>query len=914
MIRIPISLLLLLSVNSAFAQTIHGKIIDGLSGEPLIGAVVMIKNTARGAVAGFDGGFRFDNITESQLDLHCTYLGYGDFEGVVAVNKPIVIRLTPSVNQLSEVVVTGRTNRGSDLNARITERISDNVINVVSAQAIEVSPDLTAANVLQRVSGISLEKSSQGEGRYPIIRGMDKRYNYTLVNGIKIPSPDDKNRYVPMDIFPAELIEAIEVYKGLTPELEGDAVGGAMNLRMKNAPESPSLNINVSTGYSAGTLKNDYRSFDGSSLARKSPAQLHGPDYLATPADFSLDMFKYTDRRALPDLTASLSAGSRFFADRLGVMVGGSFQNTWRFNKSTYFSPSTTVNVGNEPAFDDLLLRRYSTQIRRTGTHAKLDYRINRNNNINLYALYLNLYEAQNRSTVDSVMRSKPGPGSGVVRQRERSRIQAQNVYHATLSGDHKISEKFEADWSLSRSKATNNLPGWSEFQTEHSVADGQKVKEPVIIPILTYTWQYNSDNDLNAAGNLKYAPTPWLTLQTGGLFRTKHRYNYHNSYDLFPESINGNPQTFTGYDDARFYFSPVESGYGNENNANHYESDENITAGYLQFNVLAASKLQILGGVRVEGTLQKFETRVAETVAGKYGTIRYTDVLPSVNVNYIVSSRTNVRMSYYKSICRPGFFEIIPYSITGEDFTEVGNPWLERTRAHNFDLRYEFYPGSVDQLLVGTFYKVIQDPIETTYKPDPGKATIFVLGPGNFGTAVNYGLEVVATKYFGNFGISANYTYTSSEITTDKLLYDKVPGSVDNQHTTVSQTRPLQGQSKHIANASLLYNGKHNGFKAQLSGVYTGRRIIQVSPYLDLDYWQEPVFSLDFSAEKAIGKYFVIFVKMANLLDSPLRVNINKPNTLVGKLPLQTDSDHYMVQNDRYGQSGQIGLRLMFN
>lgn len=912
MIRIFLLLsLLLFSANAGFAQTINGRVVDAGSGEPLVGSVIVITGTTRSAVTGFDGGFRLDNVASDRPEVLCSYFGYESFRGVIAPGDVAEIRLHPSATRISEVVVTGQANRGSDIGARISERVSDNVVNIISAQSIEISPDLTAANVLQRVSGISLEKSSQGEGRHPIIRGMDKRYNYTLVNGVKIPSPDDKNRYVPMDIFPAELVESIEVYKGLTPELEGDAIGGAMNLRMKNATEEPSLGINVSTGYSAGTMRNDYRGFEGRSLAPRSPAQMHGAKYLATPADFSLDQFKYTDKRALPDVSAGISAGSRFFDGRLGVMFGGSFQNTYRFNRSTYFSPSTTVNVGNEPAFDDLLLRAYSTQIRRTGAHGKIDWRIDDENNISLYLLYLNLFEAQNRSTVDSVMRAKPGPGSGVVRQRERSRTQAQDVWHASLHGDHKISEMFDVDWSFALSKATNDLPGWAEFSTEHSVSGGQMVREPVIIPILTYTWQRNSDTDLNASANVKYSPTKWLTLQAGGLFRTKHRYNYHNSYDLFPESVDGLSQVFTGYDDARFYFSPVESGYGNENNANHYNSDENIAAGYLQFKALAWSKLQVVGGVRVENTLQKFETRVAETMDGKYGTIRYTDLLPSVNFNYIVSARTNIRLSYYKSLCRPGFFEVIPYSITGEDFTEVGNPWLDRTRAHNFDVRYEFYPGSVDQLLVGAFYKIIEDPIETTYKPDPGKATIFVMGPNNFGTAANYGLELVATKYFGPVGVSANYTFTASAITTDKLLYDKVPGSVDNQLTTVKQTRPLQGQSKHIANASLIYKGRRDGLTIQLSGVYTGRRIIQVSPYLDLDYWQEPLFSLDFSAEKAIGKFLVAFVKLGNLLDSPMRVNIDKPNALAGKLPLQTNADSYLVQSDRYGQSGQIGLRF---
>jgi outer membrane cobalamin receptor len=57
-------------------------------------------------------------------------------------------------------------------------------MNIVSGKAIEVSPDLTVANVMQRVSGVSIERNSNGDGQYAILRGMDKRYNYTLVNGV----------------------------------------------------------------------------------------------------------------------------------------------------------------------------------------------------------------------------------------------------------------------------------------------------------------------------------------------------------------------------------------------------------------------------------------------------------------------------------------------------------------------------------------------------------------------------------------------------------------------------------------------------------------------------------------------------------------------------------------------------------
>ena len=134
-------------------------------------------------------------------------------------------------------------------------------MNIVSARTIEVSPDITVANVVQRVSGVTVERNNSGDGQYAILRGMDKRYNYTLVNGIKIPSPDNKNRFVPLDIFPAELLDRLEVTKALTADMEGDAVGGAVNMIMKDAPSQRQLTANLSVGYNASYFDRDFQYF-----------------------------------------------------------------------------------------------------------------------------------------------------------------------------------------------------------------------------------------------------------------------------------------------------------------------------------------------------------------------------------------------------------------------------------------------------------------------------------------------------------------------------------------------------------------------------------------------------------------------------------------------------------------------------
>jgi hypothetical protein len=125
-----------------------------------------------------------------------------------------------------------------------------------------------------------------------------------------------------------------------------------------------------------------------------------------------------------------------------------------------------------------------------------------------------------------------------------------------------------------------------------------------------------------------------------------------------------------------------------------------------------------------------------------------------------------------------------------------------------------------------------------------------------------------------------------------------------------------LQGQSPHIANASLLYKNQKEGVDVQLAYVYTGKKITLVSPYKDLDYWQQGMSQLDFSIEKKAFKYFTFYSKITNLLNTPIVVQILQPNIYTTgdfALPHQTDPNRVTVQRDLYGQNFTFGMRYKF-
>ncbi|MBX9449039.1 MAG: TonB-dependent receptor plug domain-containing protein [Taibaiella sp.] len=112
-------------------------------------------------------------------------------------------------------------------------RNSTAIMDVTSSDAVGKLPDLNASEAVQRIPGVSIDRD-QGEGRYVTVRGTPSQWSSTTINGDRMPAAKTSgdllsNRTVPMDLLPSEFIEYIQVVKAITPEYEGDAIGGTIN-------------------------------------------------------------------------------------------------------------------------------------------------------------------------------------------------------------------------------------------------------------------------------------------------------------------------------------------------------------------------------------------------------------------------------------------------------------------------------------------------------------------------------------------------------------------------------------------------------------------------------------------------------------------------------------------------------------
>ena len=178
----------------------------------------------------------------------------------------------------------------------------------------------------------------------------------------------------------------------------------------------------------------------------------------------------------------------------------------------------------------------------------------------------------------------------------------------------------------------------------------------------------------------------------------------------------------------------------------------------------------------------------------------------------------------------------------------------------------------------------------------------------------------MVFAKYLVFWGLSGKYTYTHSAITTPKCVYYRDPsgnltyayaGQKTAEYPSApTHSRPLQGQSDHVANLAGLYKNADLGLDVQLAGVYTGRRINIVSAYRNLDQWQRATLQLDFSAEQRLPNHLTVFAKMTNLLNTPTILEIPTTNNLAGQnLPNQDRADRVFIQRDDFGRTYLLGL-----
>ena len=778
-----------------FAQgtgTVQGRIIDALTNDPLPSANIVIEDPFLGTITDLNGDFVLNNVPVGAQTLHVSYMGYQEQEFNLNIAAGETQTLNVSLEVLSimgeEVVVTAQV---YGQRAAINQQFAAlTVKNVVSAEKIEELPDANAAEAIGRLPGISLKRSS-GEADKIVIRGLSPKYNNITIEGIKMASTSDYDRSVDLSLVQSELLSGIEVTKSLTPDMDADALGGTVNLRLLEAPNVRKASFVAEGGYA--NIAQDFGNykFTGSFSDR----------FFDKKLGFSLKASH--ERKQMPS--------HRF--------NGGYSGAEWQFvrdpdNPNVFIDSSLIVRTQNTT-----LIERQQTR-RRTNGSLILDYRSNwwEVKFFNLLSMKNDDVTSRNNQYIFNQQDSPTNYQQTLRDEKWRTMTRTHTLQNTFRFGISKL----DLDLSTTYAEVTedeqyfplieineyNLNQNWLIYRQPSTImdtiggAEGLKIADSYLQELNTGDQQLTDKSyDARLDYELSYA-FGWLTgkLQLGGKFhqltRTSNGTSRYCSFqwggsvarrqsfiDMFPwiEMV-GNPQrgisagnfVDENYDPGKFLngryslgwsadidlledlqsqYYPVHGPFSDDNQyyvrgvesyRRDYEATERLAAGYIMTEINLGRKLMLLPGVRYERMETEYQAWHVNTNSGSTGIEPNPDSVvvnrlnmhwfPSVNLKFKATDFISIQGAVYKSTTRPSFRQVSPFvryaRATGSYDIESNNPYLKPARAWNYDLGVSVMQPKIGLLTVYGFYKEIDDLVFVMNGYKPAKKGLIIDGP----------------------------------------------------------------------------------------------------------------------------------------------------------------------------------------
>lgn len=924
--------LMLLVVLPAAAQSasISGRVTDATGEFGFGDATVVIEELGRETITDRSGRFRFSGIPEGSYTLRAAYVGAE--AGTVAVRVEGDATVTVDIamggeNQLDGLLVEGQA---AGQAAAISRRRADQTItNVVSADSVGQFPDKNVAESLQRVPGVSTQ-TDQGEGRFAVIRGIDPRFNTTSIDGVRIPGPEPDNRAVNLDVISSDLVESIEVNKAVTPDMDGDAVGGH-------------IEINTLTAFDAGGRV--LRFTGGGSYNEVS--ETTSPDLTFTYAD----LFSLGGGKDNFGVTLSVNTFDREFVS------DGIEASAWPDRETPAGDTLRSMEEGEQ--------RDYGITRKRTSASLNFDFRPSETSEYYLRTLYSEFDENEQKFTnlynfadgTTQSLDSRSGTFSdGEVEKESAQSNKIVEIFSATVGGRQSVAA-WDMDYSLGYSEA-GEASGDSELVglfVAEGLDIGYDASGDAEQPLLFSTSQGIDDPsafglneieeetvfnetrevalEVNVRRDVAFTANVPGTVQFGAKSRFQSAENdiqldkfeefggdftiadFEGSRVDFPKPGNFgpviDPDAFRSFFNAnRGDFVRNDEDSEVDSQAEDYDLDEDIHAVYAMADA-NVGRLKILGGLRVEYTdYSAVGTRVSvDEESGTGNPVlepvsddnSYTDFFPGLHLTYRLDDRSLLRAALTRTISRPGFEQISPrqnLEITEEDDgvfernAEIGNPDLDPLESNNIDLRWEYYPGSIAVISAGVFYKQISDFFVTadTAGQAPFENFDEVIQTINGGDADLYGLELEFVRQLGflpspwdGLLVQGSYTYSDSE------------SEIPQRNSKI----PLPGQSDHIGNAALGY--EKYGLSLRLAASYRSKFFEEADDLSDPrgDRYQDDFVQLDLTTRYRFNENVQVYFNAINLNDAPLYAYYGSPR--------------FNSQHEEYGRTYEFGAQVSF-
>jgi TonB-dependent receptor len=829
--------------------TIAGRVLDS-SGAILLKAEIQLQPQGMTMASDEKGEFTITDLAPGNYHVEISYVGFDPFEKDVTVAAGEIAQVEAHLEVHSKdegVLVTAERPRG-EAEAINRTRMADNILQTLPAEIITSLPNANVADALARLPSITLERT-EGEGEYIQVRGTEPRLTNVTIDGITIPSPEPTIRQIRLDVIPADLVESVEVNKTLQPDIDGDGIGGSVNLKTKTAGEFPTITLYGIGGYNK-ILSGRYNDQMGATLGHRLGVQ-----------------------------------------HKFGILFGATKDYNGRGIDNEQPAIDTTQSTFAHPFYDDNTIREYRYYRNRWGYAGTVDYKISSFSSIYLKGLYSNLQDYGDKWYYEPVYNGSP-------KFYTSSKRPDASIANFVLGGHHAFSGSMFT-WALSASRSY-----------EKDSAGNPKADFSWTGPALTCGYNPLTQTDPNVphfGSNCDGTGTPlqnandWgfkdITIPTGmsaqlnlsasagfsknyrigshyGLFevggKIRNGHKFQNStesvYDgwkaasypmtMFQGSFSSN--NFFNDDYFGGHFGPVSDfnqlstytlaslpqyldGYktASDTYPNIFDIVERITAGYMM-DTMDFGKLHMVAGVRFEGTqMDTLGYNVTLYAAGSKNCVlatgcgvpvpvtnnpSYVDILPSLSFRYSLDSESGIRLVYGRGVSRPDPYQLVPY-VTEDDSTNpatvtIGNPSLKPEHANNYDLLYERYLNPAGIFQAGFFAKQISGAlISTTYPGNlaayPGDTVTQWINASNgeihgFEASYQQRLSMLPGVLKG-FGMFANISLSGSKIS-------HIPGRSDSP--------TMQRQAPTSWNLSPTYD--RGRFSARVGWAYAGASIYQ--------------------------------------------------------------------------------------
>ena len=941
-----IVVILFLSITSLFSQTasITGKIINSKSKEIVDGAKVIVIGSGKGAISDIEGNFSIKGLAAGKYSLEIRSVAYNtlilqDVKLKEGEEFKITIPLDEIVLDLGPITVTAKVNKESTTELIRMQRNSATVVDGINAETFKKTPDSKASDVFKRITGASVQ-----DNKFVVIRGLNDRYNFGLINGAPLPSSESDRKAFSFDIFPSNMLDNLIISKTATPDQPGEFAGGVIDISTSEPKEKDFQSVQIGGSYNTISTFRNFETYDGSKTdflgfgqgARKLPTGLPGSAYYssltkdqkAEYAKLLTPSWTTIGKTAMPNLSLQYSLGKTYKLGKeksLGFVAAYSYQN----NNSIYsqvrreFEEQATGVVKKMELNDTV----YNQSVLNSGM---LNFKFSINPKSNIY--FKNMYSVSSDDKVN--VRKGTRELDNDPKQFERSTnfwYTQNNLYTSQLYGKHEF-EKTKFNWNVGFSNVSRQIPNLRRIvYRKYASTEEDTVEQYTAViqqngTIATAAGNMFWSNSSEQIYSAKYDFSRKLDigifkneLKIGGMHAYRNKDFTSRNFGFSQYKPNGNSfnsQLLLLPEDQIFNaenLGLLENGQGGfkldeaTNVDDSYQASSFLNAGFLMLDSKIAEKLRVVGGARLESYNQVFnyiefgsnqDQRIDTTVV---------DILPSVNLIYSLNKKMNLRASFYQTVSRPEFRELAPFTFYNFLIDNIvsGSPTLQRAKISNADLRYEFFPGAGQIISVSGFYKKFNNPIELINRTGTSGAPELyytnVAGATSYGVEAEYRMNLGFLKRNDSTSFLKQITlYANASLIRSKVDLDSIVGSeID---------RPLQGQSPYIANAGVYFTNKKGDLSVSASYNLVGQRIYIVGNVQEPSVWENGRNVIDLQIAKTFNEKFELKLNVKDLLAQELvffqDLNGNK------KYDLETDNAWQEVQ---FGQTISLSFKYNF-